>query len=62
MPSKRYPGVTKALIEWLEATYPNRVPSLEMSDREVWIAVGEQRVISKLRNLHDNPPGRDDDE
>lgn len=45
------PPVDPKLIEWLEARYPNRVPDLADSEREVWAKVGEQRVISTLKQV-----------
>lgn len=47
------PQVSKALLDHLEATYPNRVPDLSTPDRVVWAAVGAQQVLSHLRSLHD---------
>jgi len=43
------PPVSKVLCDWLEETYPNKVPTIEFTDREVWVAVGVQRVIRFLR-------------
>jgi hypothetical protein len=43
------PALDKAIIEWLEAVFPDRCPDPSFSDRQVWMAVGEQRVIRKLR-------------
>ncbi len=43
------PPVSKVLCEWLESKYPNCVPHIEMTDREVWLAVGVQKVIRFLR-------------
>lgn len=48
------PAVEKELITWLEVTYPDKCPDPEMTDREIWMAVGEQVVIRKLRALHED--------
>ncbi len=48
MATKRLPPVDLALIERLEAKYPNRVPTPDMTDREIWIAVGQQRVVAYI--------------
>lgn len=45
------PPVDPLLVEWLEAKYPNRVPSIDAEAREVWAAVGEQRVIDYLKAI-----------
>lgn len=39
---------------WLEKHFPNRVPSRTASFREVFIAVGVQDVITKLRHMAKN--------
>jgi hypothetical protein len=44
------PPIPRALLEWLERTFPNRAPSLKDTDREVWAASGAQQVIGKLRS------------
>jgi hypothetical protein len=51
MASKRLPPVDPLLVEWLERNYPNKVPGIEDSDREVWAKVGEQRIITQLRGI-----------
>ena len=47
------PGVSKDLIEYLEKNNPNRCPNISDSDREIWIAVGVQKVIAHLRKLYE---------
>lgn len=46
---KRAPAVPVAVVEWLEALFPDRLPS-EPGERDEFVAkVGEQRVIRRLR-------------
>ncbi len=47
---KNFPSIPPALIERLLELFPNRVPVMSDTDREVWAKVGEQRVLSKLRS------------
>ncbi len=47
------PYVDKELIEWLEKVFPDRTPTLEMSDREIWIQRGNVNVVLKLRDLYE---------
>lgn len=47
----RDPPVTRELVEWLERAFPNRCPSPADSDREIWMAVGAVKVITKLKQL-----------
>ncbi len=48
---KRLPPVDQSLIDFLVAKYPNAVPDLEASDRQVWAAVGRQQVITFLKGI-----------
>jgi len=47
------PYVDKELIEWLEKIYPDRTPSIEMTDREIWVQRGNVNVVLKLRDLYE---------
>lgn len=51
MAPERAPHVDAALVEWLSAKFPDRCPSEADSSRQVWIAVGAQKVIKHLRKL-----------
>lgn len=46
---KPMPQLSPELIEALDARFPNRSPSLKMSDREVWAAAGAAGVVGFLR-------------
>ena len=48
---KNFPLITEALIRALEMTYPLRLPRLKDTDREIWLAVGRQDVIEKLKQI-----------
>jgi hypothetical protein len=47
-----WPGVNKLLVERLEEVFPDRSPTMDMSDRQIWMAVGAIAVIKKLRQVH----------
>ncbi len=47
------PYVDKELIEWLERIYPDRTPSIEMTDRQIWVQRGNVNVVLKLRDLYE---------
>jgi len=51
--TSKTPGVPKELLDYLIAVYPDRCPSPEMSDREVWMAAGRASVVRKLRQIHE---------
>lgn len=43
-----FPPLNKVFLDTLTKQFPNQVPDISDSDREVWCKVGEQRVISFL--------------
>lgn len=49
--TKSLPPLDDEVIEWLQAQFPNTVPSIDARDRDVWAAVGQQQVIAQLRVL-----------
>lgn len=48
------PLISKGLVDWLSELHPNRCPNPSESDREIWIEVGRQDVIRKLRTEYEN--------
>lgn len=48
---KSLPKTFDKFIDLLDQSYPLRLPDPKQSDREIWIAVGERRVIENLRAL-----------
>lgn len=46
------PPVSMALIAELERIFPNTVPAPDARTRHVWISVGKQEVIAKLRQWY----------
>ncbi len=47
-PSDAFPVVSQDLVERLALLFPDRCPVPAMTDRDVWIAVGEARVVKFL--------------
>ncbi|MBS0180010.1 MAG: hypothetical protein JSR20_14740 [Nitrospira sp.] len=41
-----FPSVPLPLLERLEALFPNRIPSPNDSDREIWLKTGRAEVVS----------------
>lgn len=41
-------------IEYLKVAFPPKLPTLEMSDREIWIEVGKQQIIEYLESKEKN--------
>lgn len=50
-PHKNFPAVSLDLIEELERCFPDRCPTLDASDREIWAAVGKAQVVRFLRDM-----------
>ena len=52
------PPISKELLDYLEATVPEKCPSITMSEREIWMYVGTRKLvrglIEQFRNQQDN--------
>lgn len=48
-----FPLIPQELIRALEQLYPDRCPTMEMTDREVWFNAGRAAVVKKLRLEHE---------
>jgi hypothetical protein len=57
MSANRKPHVEIQLVEYLERLYPNKCPAMSDSERDIFAAVGAQRVITKLRALANEQAG-----
>ncbi len=49
LPAK--PRVTAELIQHLRDIHPNQCPHINMTDRDIWIAVGSHQVVAYLEAL-----------
>jgi hypothetical protein len=47
------PPITPELIQWLSEVFPNECPSKQATNREVWIAVGNNEVVQHLIDTHE---------
>ena len=45
----KLPPLDQALIEALDRMYPERCPDPSWNEREIWIRVGERRVVRRLQ-------------
>jgi len=46
------PFISNELIEFLNQQYPERVPEPSWSERDIWIKVGERRLVRRLIQMH----------
>lgn len=51
---KKTPHITPDLIEHLERIAPDRCPTSEMSNREVWMAAGAAKLVRHLKSVMDS--------
>jgi hypothetical protein len=42
------PSTVSELVEWLDKLYPERSPDPDDSEREIWMRVGERRLVRSL--------------
>jgi hypothetical protein len=47
------PNIEKALLEHLSEQFPDQVPDISLSEREVWARVGEQRIVRYLKMIYE---------
>lgn len=52
-PGYGFPAVPKALLEHLEATYPDRAPTPGTTPDQLWFAAGAAHVVRTLRKHYD---------
>lgn len=48
-----FPRISPELIKALDALYPERCPDPQWPDREIWMRVGERRVVRALQRIFD---------
>jgi hypothetical protein len=49
---ERRPHVSQELLDALQKSFPNRCPTVDMNDREIWMAAGAAKVVSMLEQWH----------
>jgi hypothetical protein len=55
---ERLPELTEDLLKELEKLIPNRCPSRDMTDRDIWWEAGRRSVVDYLLSLKNNPMKR----
>lgn len=49
MADQKAPFVDPKVVTWLATLFPDRCPSEADTNRQVWMSVGAQKVLKKLR-------------
>lgn len=58
MAEERTPAVSKELLAFLDRVFPDRCPTLDMSDRQIWMAAGASNVVRCLRKAYEEQSNR----
>ena len=45
--------ITEYLLEFLDETFPERCPSPEHTDRQIWMQVGQRSVVKFLQRIYE---------
>lgn len=56
------PLIDPILVRWLQARYPDRCPSIDYSDRKIWMEAGAREVVNTLIELHNSQQKEDDED
>ena len=48
------PSFSYDFLEFLDSIYPDRCPNPSMSDRDIWIKVGQRSVVNYLKSIMDD--------
>lgn len=47
------PPISDEVLNYLSKVYPDKCPKPEMSEREIWMAVGAADVVRRLKNAEE---------
>lgn len=51
--SAEAPYIAPAIVEYLARLFPLALPTEADSDRSIWVAVGVQKVVKKIKQVSD---------
>ena len=49
----KLPIIEPSLLNYLDTLHPERCPSPDMTEREIWMAAGARQLVRKLHDLAD---------
>ncbi|WP_018868286.1 MULTISPECIES: hypothetical protein [unclassified Thioalkalivibrio] len=52
VPNDEFPPIPEPLLEALKSRFKDTCPNPHMTDREIWMAVGQQQVIRFLDSVY----------
>ena len=47
------PVVSRSLLAYLHEVFPDRVPTIDLSERAIWLQVGGVYVVRHLEDIYD---------
>ena len=47
-----YPAIDEALIIKLKELFPDRCPTIDMTDREIWLYSGQVKLVNILESVY----------
>ena len=47
-----YPAIDEALIIKLKELFPDRCPTIDMTDREIWLYSGQVKLVKVLESVY----------
>tara|TARA_S200002703_G_scaffold145784_1_gene140360 strand:- start:399 stop:602 length:204 start_codon:yes stop_codon:yes gene_type:complete len=50
---RKLPDLSKDLLDALNKRFPSRCPELTDTEREIWIKVGQRKVVEFLEDVYD---------
>lgn len=50
---EKTPFIPPEVVEWLQRLFPLALPSETDTDRSIWVAVGVQKVVRKVKAVSD---------
>jgi hypothetical protein len=51
--AEKTPYIAPEIVEWLQKLFPLASPNEADTDRQIWIAVGVQKVVKKIKLVSD---------
>jgi len=50
---RKLPDLSKDLLDILDARFPSRCPDPKDSEREIWMKVGQRKVVEFLQDVYE---------
>lgn len=58
---QKIPKISKEILDLLREIFPNVCPDEKSTEKEVWLKMGEQRVIRAIQGFYDKTSGNGSD-